>query len=298
MHAGQVTVTPAAVHALVENQFPQWRGLRITPVAAAGTVNAIFRIGDRLAARFPLQQDDPVTVLERLRSEAQAATELVGRTRFPTPVPVAVGLPGEGYPMPWSVQTWVPGVVATDRDPAASIPFARELAEFVSDVRTISTKGESFHGAGRGGVLTDHDAWIRTCLQRSEGLLDVGLLRQMWSVMRELPRGLVADVMNHGDLIPSNVLVSSDGRLAGVIDVGGMAPADPALDLVSGWHLLDDHARELFRECLQCDDLEWRRGQAWAFQQAMGLVWYYCESNPAMSLMGRRTLQRITTKLG
>jgi hypothetical protein len=25
----------------------------------------------------------------------------------------------------------------------------------------------------------------------------------------------------------------------------------------------------------------------------MGLVWYYAESNPAMSLTGRRTLQRI-----
>jgi hypothetical protein len=25
----------------------------------------------------------------------------------------------------------------------------------------------------------------------------------------------------------------------------------------------------------------------------MGAVWYYVDSNPAMSLMGRRTLQRI-----
>jgi len=31
----------------------------------------------------------------------------------------------------------------------------------------------------------------------------------------------------------------------------------------------------------------------WAFQQAMGAVWYYVESNPAMSLMGQRTLRRI-----
>ena len=32
---------------------------------------------------------------------------------------------------------------------------------------------------------------------------------------------------------------------------------------------------------------------AWAFQQAMGLVWYYLDSNPAMSQWGRRTLIRI-----
>jgi hypothetical protein len=30
-----------------------------------------------------------------------------------------------------------------------------------------------------------------------------------------------------------------------------------------------------------------------AFEQAMGAVWYYAHSNPAMSRMGRRTLERI-----
>jgi hypothetical protein len=39
--------------------------------------------------------------------------------------------------------------------------------------------------------------------------------------------------------------------------------------------------------------LEWARGAAWAFQQAMGTVWYYADSNPSMSLVGRRTLERI-----
>jgi hypothetical protein len=36
-----------------------------------------------------------------------------------------------------------------------------------------------------------------------------------------------------------------------------------------------------------------KRGKAWAFEQAMGLVWYRVESNPAVSRPGRRTLQRI-----
>jgi hypothetical protein len=39
--------------------------------------------------------------------------------------------------------------------------------------------------------------------------------------------------------------------------------------------------------------LEWERGKAWAFEQAMGAVWYYAGSNPAMSRMGQRTLERI-----
>ena len=35
------------------------------------------------------------------------------------------------------------------------------------------------------------------------------------------------------------------------------------------------------------------RGKAWAFEQAMAVVWYYTEANPVMSRMGHTTLQRI-----
>jgi aminoglycoside phosphotransferase (APT) family kinase protein len=98
--------------------------------------------------------------------------------------------------------------------------------------------------------------------------------------------------MTHGDLVPGNVLVS-DGRLTGIIDVGGMGPADPALDLVGAWHLLEADPRQVLRGDLGCDDLEWERGKAWALEQAVGLVWYYLDSNPAMSRTGQRTLQRI-----
>jgi aminoglycoside phosphotransferase (APT) family kinase protein len=62
MHADQLTVTVETVRALVDDQFPQWRGLPVTPVASPGTVNAIFLVGDRLAARLPLQPRDPQTV--------------------------------------------------------------------------------------------------------------------------------------------------------------------------------------------------------------------------------------------
>ena len=51
------------------------------------------------------------------------------------------------------------------------------------------------------------------------------------------------------------------------------------------------------RERLACDDLEWQRGEAWAFEQAMGVVWYYVDSNPAMSHMGRRTLDRVMAEV-
>jgi aminoglycoside phosphotransferase (APT) family kinase protein len=58
MHAGQLTVSLERVRRLVDEQFPAWRGLPIASIASRGTVNAIFRIGDHLAARFPLESGD------------------------------------------------------------------------------------------------------------------------------------------------------------------------------------------------------------------------------------------------
>jgi aminoglycoside phosphotransferase (APT) family kinase protein len=293
MHPNQLTIPLETVRKLVDAQFPEWRDLPITRFASPGTVNALFRVGGRLAARFPLQPGDVGMTRRWLTSEAEAARELLGRTRFRTPEPVALGEPGEGYPLPWSVQTWLPGTAATVEDPGGSVAFALDLAQFIHDVRAIDTRGRTFDGKGRGGDLRAHDAWMETCFERSEGLLDVPRLRRMWGVLRELPRSAAGDVMAHGDLIPGNVLVRH-GRLAGIIDVGSLGPADPALDLVGAWHLLEAGPRQVLRGDLNCDDLEWERGRAWAFEQAMGAVWYYVKSNPAMSLMGQRTLQRIT----
>jgi aminoglycoside phosphotransferase (APT) family kinase protein len=296
MHPNQLPVPLETVRELVDQQFPAWRGLPIRQVASQGTVNGLFRLGEQFVARFPLEPGDIAATRRWLESEAQAAHELLGRTRFLTPEPVALGEPGAGYPLPWSVQTWLPGTAATDEDPGESVVFAHDLAEFIRGVRAIDTRGRAFNGRGRGGELRSHDPWMETCFERSEQLLDVPRLRPMWAVMRALPRS-AGDVMTHGDLIPGNVLVSH-GHLAGVIDVGGLGPADPALDLVGAWQLLEAGPRQALRDDLGCDDLEWERGKAWAFEQSMGAAWYYVESNPAMSLMGQRTLQRIIADSG
>ena len=291
MHANQLHVPVETVRCLIAEQFPQWADLPVRPLPSSGTVNALFRIGDHLTGRFPLQQIDVAVARRWLQDEADAARELAGRTAYATAEPVAIGEPGAGYPLPWSVQTWVPGTPAAEDDPSGSVAFAHDLAAFLLGVRSIDTRGRTFARGGRGGDLRNHDAWMQECFARSEHLVDVPRLRQVWISLRDLPR-TSPDVMTHGDLTPGNVVVAG-GRLAGVIDVGGLGPADPALDLVAAWHLLQAGPREILRADLGNDDLEWCRGQAWAFEQAMGAVWYYAESNWAMHRMGRTTLQRI-----
>jgi aminoglycoside phosphotransferase (APT) family kinase protein len=291
MHADELPVPAAVVQNLIAGQFPRWRSLPVRRVASPGTVNAIFRVGDQLSARFPLQRADPAAVRRALRAEAAAAGELAAASRFPVPEPVALGEPGPGYPLPWSVQTWLPGVTGDADDPAGSAAFARDLAEFIGGVRAVDPRGRAFSGGGRGGELRDHDEWIATCLRASGGMLDVPRLARLWGHFRDLPR-VDADVMSHGDLTPGNVLVAA-GRLAGVLDVGSYGAADPALDLISAWNLLEAGPRQVLRETLRCGDLEWERSRAWAFQQALGLVWYYAVSNPVMSRLGRVTLDRV-----
>jgi aminoglycoside phosphotransferase (APT) family kinase protein len=146
MHEDQLEISEDTARRLVAEQIPQWRDLPVRAVATAGTVNAICRIGDDLAARFPLLAEDPTAVEADLEAEADAARELAGASTV--------------------------------------------------------------------------------------------------------------------------------------------------------WHLLDAVRREVLRDALGCSEVQWRRGMAWAFQQSMGLVWYYAESNPSMSRWGRRTLDRLLGDAG
>lgn len=291
MHDDQIDLATDAARALILAQFPRFRGQPVERLDGHGTVNAVFRIGSQAAARFPLRTGDPLEAAATLRREAAAMRELAGHCPFPTPRPIGLGEPGPGYPMPWAVQTWIPGDVATPDGLAGSHALARDLVDLVASLRAAGTGGRRFDGQGRGGNLPDHDAWLAVCLANSEGLLDTARLRGLWARLRELPPS-GPGVMSHRDLIPANLLVR-DGHLVGVLDGGSFGPADPALDLVAAWHLLDREALETVRSGLGSGDVEWRRGAAWAFQQAMGLVWYYRHSNPAMSALGRSTLRRI-----
>jgi hypothetical protein len=159
MHERQLAVSAVQVRALVGRQFPRWRNLPVRKVISAGTVNAIFRIGEHYAARFPLQPMAPDAVLAWLRAEADAASELAGRTRFPTPEPVAIGEPGEGYPLPWALQTWLDGIVATAEDPGASVPFAP------ASPSSSAASGQSTPAGGPSGATAE----VVTCALTMNG---------------------------------------------------------------------------------------------------------------------------------
>jgi len=268
MHDDEIIISDEVVRGLIDSQFPEWSLEPILRIESSATVNAIFKIGERFAARFPLRPGEPELIRQALEEEAMASAEFVHCSPFPAPAPIAIGRAGAGYPLSWSVQSWLPGTVASRTDSGASVAFARDLAVLVTALRQADTGDREFPGGGRGGDLRDHDDWVETCIRESATMFDSQRLEEMWTYFRVLPR-TSPDVMTHGDMTPHNILVDR-GRLAGVLDCGGFGPADPALDVIAGWHLLEDGPRTLFRTELGCDDLEWERSKAWAFEQALG----------------------------
>ncbi len=291
MHYDLISINSEQVAALLADQMPTLAGLDIRPLETAGTVNAIFRVGDSVTAPFPLRPDDPARASTRLRLDAAASAEFAFVSTVAAPDPLGIGQPGHGYPMPWSTQTWLPGVTASPDSHETSSTLALDVAALVDQLRQSNTRGRRFSGDGRGGQLSDHDEWVDECITRTDGLLDTDSMRRLWSRMRLLPRE-DPDMMGHGDLTPSNLLVTGQ-RLTGVVDTGGFQAADPALDLVAAWHLFDESPRAELRNALDCSDLQWERGAAWAFQQAAGAHWYYLHTNPVMANMGATTLDRL-----
>ena len=291
MHPDELRIDEAAASERIAAAFPALAGRPVERLRSAGTVNALFRIGRDHAARFPLR----ITTSAAIRAEAAALAEFADVSPFPAPVPLGVAEADAGYPSAWSVQTWVPGSVvpvAHDLPPQSHRGLAEDFAVLICALRRVPLRGRVFGGEGRGGAFRPHDAWMRECLARSGGLVDVPEVRALWQTLSAVPHP-GREVMSHGDLIPPNLLLAPDGRLGGVLDAGSFGPADPALDLIVAWHVLDLDGRRALRERLGSDDAEWRRAAGWALQQAMGLGWYYRATNPEMSMPGVRTVRSI-----
>lgn len=293
MHPGQLTPTVAEVADLVRTQFPEWADRPVRPVDSPGTVNALFRLGDDLVARLPLNPGDPAeTRIEHEHEFALAERFRAGDLPVPTPQPLAIGAPGTGFPLPWSVWQWLPGRSAYDLEVGDDLGVARDVAAYVRAVRALDTGGAVFTGTNRGGELRDHDDTVAQWIADARGLLDTDAVTRLWHDLRDTPHDPAADTWTHGDLMPGNLLVAPGG-LTAVIDVGQAGIADPAVDLAPAWNLFGHAARAVFREAVATDDETWRRGRAWSVVTGIGAVAYYRVTNPLMSQTGSRTLAAL-----
>jgi aminoglycoside phosphotransferase (APT) family kinase protein len=286
MHDGQASVDAALVRRLVAGQFPQLAGLPVIGISSPGTVNAIYRIGDDWYARLPL--------LEKWQSgleyEARWLPWLAPRLTLAIPEPVWAGRPAEGYPFGWAIYRWLDGSPYADDLVDDEGKAAADLARFVTELRQVEPVSEAPRTGRR--PLEELDVTTQESFAAAAGAIDVDGAFLAWQDSLRAAPWDGSPVWIHSDLLRPNVLVHN-GRISAVIDFGAVGVGDPATDVIAAWAVFGPAGRVAFRAALGVDDDTWRRSRGIALHQAVALIPYYAESNPAFAALGRRTARQV-----
>lgn len=280
MHKDEADTNPALVKALLAEQFPAWSDLPLTPVPSAGTDNALYRLGDDMLVRLPRVN----WAARQVTKEQEWLPKLAPHLPLAIPAPLAAGSPTEAYPHAWSVYNWLPGQSVAATEGLDKIQLARDLAHFVKALRRARTENAPApggHNFGRGVPLAARNAMVDQALTDLGDRVDIAAAQYAWQDALDAPEYSEPPVWVHGDLQDGNLLVE-DGRLSAVIDFGGAAIGDPAVDLLPAWNLFDASAREIYRAELNTDDAMWARGKGWALSMALIALPYYWTTNPPL----------------
>lgn len=197
MHADEVATDPDLVRRLVAGQFPEWSGLPVEPVDSAGTVNAVYRLGDTMAVRLPRIEGG----VKDVETEARWLPALAPALPVAIPAPLAKGRPAEGYPYPWSVHSWLPGANPSPGQVAGADPLARDLAGFITALHRVDPAGGP--PCYRSEPLTARDAATRAAIGTLRGDIDTGAATAGWEAALGAPSWPGPSVWVHADLSPA-----------------------------------------------------------------------------------------------
>jgi aminoglycoside phosphotransferase (APT) family kinase protein len=290
LHHGELDLDAGLVARLLDEQLPHLAGRPVTAFSSTGTENAIFRIGDDLYARLPRLE----AWAAALAREARWLPQLAPRLSLQVPEIVAFGRPGCAYPLPWAVYRWIEGRPYADDTVGDEVQAARALARFVHQLRDGDVDDE-VPAAGR-RPLSEVDGMTRESIAAAGDLLDRPAVTAAWERALEAPLWDGRRTWIHGDLLRPNLLVR-EGRLAGVLDFGSTGAGDPAMDVIPAWAVFGPEGRGAYREALAVDDADWERARGVALTQAIMIVPYYVETNPAFVTLAQRTIEQILLDL-
>ncbi|MGW6207716.1 aminoglycoside phosphotransferase family protein [Streptomyces sp. NPDC055089] len=286
MHADEPGIDDSLVQRLITAQFPRWSGLPVERVGAAGTSNVMYRLGEDLVVRLPRTAGSA----DDTAKEHHWLPRLAPSLPVAIPVPLGAGVPGEGYPWPWSVYGWLDGKCPAVGDTAEAAPLARDLARFATALHRVDPTGGP--PSYRSETLASRDSAVRAALAALHAELDTGAAAEAWDTALRAPAPTGPPVWIHADLQPGNML-TADGRLTAVIDFGCLGLGDFAVDLIVAWYVLTAGARGTFRAAMEADDAAWARGIGWALSIALMELQYYRETNAFMADTARHVIAEI-----
>ena len=259
-------ITADVVACLVAAQFPQWAGLDVRPVELDGWDNTTFRLGDEMSVRLPSHE----RYVPQIDKEHRWLPVLAPQLPLPIPHPIAKGLPGCGFPRPWSVYGWLPGAPVTGATVVDAVRLAEDIGRFLTALHRVPTTGgppPGAHSFNRGGPVSAWDEQTRAAIAELGDEIDGDGTTAVWeAALAAAWHG--PDVWVHGDITGSNLLLAG-GRLCAVLDFGCSAVGDPACDLTAAWTMFEGAARERLRSTVGVDDACWARARGWALWKAV-----------------------------
>lgn len=266
---GRAGIDAALVERLIAAQFPQWAGLSVTPVDVDGWDNRTYRLGERMTVRLPTAAG----YVPGVGKESYWLPRLAPSLPVAVPSVLADGVPGEGYPFPWSVRGWIPGQTADRGRIDDLVRFAVSVAEFIRALQRCDAAGGpqgGEHSFYRGASPAHYDEDTRRYLAALDGRVESARATAVWDAALAA-RWCGSPVWFHGDIAQGNLLVE-DGRLVAVIDFGTAGVGDPACDLVIAWTMFSGESRAAFRSAVAQDEGTWARARGWALWKALLLL--------------------------
>ena len=289
LHAAEADIDVTLVARLLAAQFPQWADLPIEPVRSAGTDNALFRLGTDKVVRLPRI----LTATGQVEKEHLWLPRLAPFLPLAIPVPIAKGVPAEGYAWPWSIYQWLEGEMATIDCIADERRAATQLGEFIAALQRMDPASGPPPGeqnSYRGAPLVTRDSSTRDAITALGNMLDADAATAAWVAALHAPAWTGRALWLHGDLNAANLL-ARHGRLSAVIDFGCMGVGDPACDVMVAWTYLSVQTRDAFRTALPVDDATWARGRGWALSFGLIALPYYKTTNPVLAGIAQRAIE-------
>ena len=275
---------------LVQNQFPQWAELPLTPFQSFGTDHILYRLGSDKVVRFPIKTEIAQNIPLQQNWLAKFA-----KLPLDTPQILGIGRADDNFPYAWSVAKWIDGQDAASTPITDWSEAAVSLGRFVRELRMIDTTGgitSGQHNAWRGCPLAMLDDRTRGAIGLVSDLFDRATLTAIWEQALSAPVWESGPTWIHGDIHAANMVVR-DGQIAGVIDFGLMALGDPACDLALAWSFLPARYRDLFLHAAEASEAMQLRGKGWGLYAGVIAFSYYRDNNPVLAAISSQTIEAV-----
>src|SRR5712691_10574770 len=234
-----------------------------------------------------------LTATGQIERERKWLPRLAPRLPLAVPIPIANGMPAEGYAWHWSIYRWLEGPRPSTASPIRSKPRPSWVSSSPHCSGLIPQVGRPLMSTTLSEVCLCH-AGIPPPETRSGGCAAHSMppRSSLHGKRPSMRRWQGGDVWLHGDLHAANLL-ARHGRLSAVIDFGCMGVGDPACNVMVAWTYLSAETRDTFRAAMPLDDTTWARGRGWALSFGLIALPYYETTNPELAGIERRSIGEV-----